>query len=521
MGKYYKPLFIFLIISLVFLIDNVSAATLTSYSSEYDSCSASNKFSYTNIDTNGNWYYYTGTIGSTISNSPNSMQFDFKYDLTAMKYYDVVFTMVGYDIYSSVNSSMVSVLNGSSCGSTTNNNIALVSFNKSNFNSTYNGYKTMTFRIYAGTLISNWSIILENTSPIAGPNTFGVSSISINEVDLSNTDAIIGNQNNNTDAIIGNQNNNTNTITNNQNQNTQDIIDNQNKNNEELKDSINSGLNNCHPSVNLLNFGTRTFSSGGITHTITNNTFNSSGTATSGSSDIGNTSNFFTFNETLSAGTYTFSRTTANGYRLYIRMYDESKSSYEQAQIGANSKSVTFTLNSPKKYFYLFYAGWSSGTNINISNYNLQLQKGNIATKYEPYGEEVCSSKLDDVNSGLNDINGSINNGNIDNDVGTGFFDDFSSQDFGLSDIITIPLNTITSLTSKSCQPLSIPIPKTGRNINLPCMTQVYEDNIGTIFTIWQVVSFGIIAYFIAIDIFHLVKGFKDPDSDKVEVLDL
>lgn len=126
-----------------------------------------------------------------------------------------------------------------------------------------------------------------------------------------------------------------------------------------------------------------------------------------------------------------------------------------------------------------------------------------------------------DIIDSQDKINGSLNDDNVDSDVGTGFFQNFNDNDFGLSEIITIPLNTITSLTSKTCNPLSIPIPKTGKNISLPCMTQVYQDNIPSIFSIWQIVSFGIIAYFVAIDIFHIVKGFKDPESDKVEVLDL
>ena len=101
------------------------------------------------------------------------------------------------------------------------------------------------------------------------------------------------------------------------------------------------------------------------------------------------------------------------------------------------------------------------------------------------------------------------------------FFNDFTSQDFGLSQIITIPLNSIQSLTSKTCTSLQVPIPFTNSNVSLPCMTDIYEDNFPSIYALWKTVSFGIVAYLIAIDIFHIVKGFKDPESDKVEVLDL
>ena len=52
-------------------------------------------------------------------------------------------------------------------------------------------------------------------------------------------------------------------------------------------------------------------------------------------------------------------------------------------------------------------------------------------------------------------------------------------------------------------------------------MTEIYESKFSSIYNLWKIVSFGIVSYLIAIDIFHIVKGFKDPESDKVEVLDL
>lgn len=122
---------------------------------------------------------------------------------------------------------------------------------------------------------------------------------------------------------------------------------------------------------------------------------------------------------------------------------------------------------------------------------------------------------------GLKDIADALKDDNIDSGVGSGFFNDFEDNQHGLTGIITAPLSAIQSITSKTCQPLQIPIPFTNKNVSLPCMTEVYNQRIPTIYNIWKVVSFGIISYFICIDIFHIVKGFKDPESDKVEVLDL
>lgn len=119
------------------------------------------------------------------------------------------------------------------------------------------------------------------------------------------------------------------------------------------------------------------------------------------------------------------------------------------------------------------------------------------------------------------DIKDAITDDSIDSDSGSDFFDGFDDDDYGLSDIITLPLSTIQSLTSKSCVVLNVPVPFTNSNISLPCMTEVYQHYLPSVFSLWQTVTFGILSYYIALDIFRIVKGFKNPDEDKIEVLDL
>lgn len=110
----------------------------------------------------------------------------------------------------------------------------------------------------------------------------------------------------------------------------------------------------------------------------------------------------------------------------------------------------------------------------------------------------------------------------IDSGTGADFFNDFDDEDFGLSDIITLPLATIQSLSSSQCVALELPIPFTnGSSITLPCMAEIYQSKASGIYNLWQVVCYGLIGYWIGTDIFHMVKGFKDPDTDKVEVVDL
>lgn len=96
------------------------------------------------------------------------------------------------------------------------------------------------------------------------------------------------------------------------------------------------------------------------------------------------------------------------------------------------------------------------------------------------------------------------------------------SDDFyGLSGILLTPLNFIKNLSTKSCQPLSLPIPFTNKNISLPCFSTIYSTYVNELLIIWHTVLYGIVVYSIAVDIFKTVKNTLDSDKNNLEVLDL
>ena len=180
-----------------------------------------------------------------------------------------------------------------------------------------------------------------------------------------------------------------------------------------------------------------------------------------------------------------------------------------------SNSGTSFNISTDRdKGYFRFYFGNTSNSQISYYFWQPMLTNTSTSQQWTPYGVSKCTSKLDDVNS-------SLTNDNVDSGVGTDFFDDFQDNSHGLTGIITAPLTAIQRITSSTCQPLVIPIPFTNGTVSLPCMTSVYSQHISTVYNIWKVVSFGIISYFICIDIFHLVKDFKDPESNKVEVLDL
>lgn len=101
------------------------------------------------------------------------------------------------------------------------------------------------------------------------------------------------------------------------------------------------------------------------------------------------------------------------------------------------------------------------------------------------------------------------------------FFSGFTTDTFGLTSIITAPLNLIGSITSSTCTPLGLPLPYVNKTLELPCMSSIYSQYFGSFFTLYQTITFGIIAYWVCVRIFNLVKDFKNPDHDEIEVLDL
>lgn len=102
------------------------------------------------------------------------------------------------------------------------------------------------------------------------------------------------------------------------------------------------------------------------------------------------------------------------------------------------------------------------------------------------------------------------------------FFGNFTVEDQGgLSAIVTAPLNTIRSLLSSSCSNLVLPLPFVNENLTLPCLAPIYSQHFGAFFTLYQTIILGIIAYRCIMSIFFDIKGFTNPNDDRIEVMDL
>lgn len=406
-----------------------------------------------------------------------------------------------------------------------NTNCSVVSSNNSNVlefsclveNMTSSGSFNIGFNDPGPTF--NGAIYLENYNTYVGISknldlSCQISTSEIVNIQNQNKNEIINNQNNNANQIIGNAAKNTTDIINNQTQNSQEIINNQNKNNEELKDTINDNFNNCRESKNLLNLS-NTISSHGITSILNENgslKFN-------GILDGSYFSIISQSTTEINPGIYTFS--TNKSFKLInLRLYfnDGTQKDFE---IPLNQLSTTFTIDKKAIAYHVWIKGMNNGTNYN-ENLFLQLQEGSSATKFEKYGEEICSNKIDETNNQLGDLNNNLTDSNIDSSSANNFFNNFKDENYGLSSIITSPLKFIQNLNNNQCTDLSVPIPYIkNQNLKLPCMDKIYKQHFNALFTLYQNITTGFIAYWVAVRIFALVKGFKDPEDDKIEVMDL
>lgn len=101
------------------------------------------------------------------------------------------------------------------------------------------------------------------------------------------------------------------------------------------------------------------------------------------------------------------------------------------------------------------------------------------------------------------------------------FFSGIESDNHGLSGLITQPLDFLRALTSTSCQPLEFELPFVHDQVSLPCMKGIYQQHFGVFFSLYQMMTTGLIAYSVGIRLFARIKGLQDPQNDRIEVFNL
>lgn len=209
-----------------------------------------------------------------------------------------------------------------------------------------------------------------------------------------------------------------------------------------------------------------------------------------------------------SAGSNTFSITFSGLYSVY-------------------KTSRTFTINEKKSGNVFFHI--ESGISIDNMTFYPQLEKGNVATSYLPYGQ--CRSMIDTIKDSASksaqnseEIKKSLSDDDTSESTSKAgdFFSGFTTNTHGLTSIITAPLSTIEYLASATCNPLSLNIPFVkDKTLDLPCMRPIYKKHFKLFIDMYDTFTFGFVSYWVLVKIFALAKEMKDPDRGEVEVIDL
>lgn len=172
----------------------------------------------------------------------------------------------------------------------------------------------------------------------------------------------------------------------------------------------------------------------------------------------------------------------------------------------------------------------TSLSRIRIRNMGIspQIATGSIGVENQLifYKDPINSmtQKQDETNNQLQDMNDNITSTDVSgasqdqsNIVNNPAFQDNT----GLSGIITAPLSMISSLTNQ-CQPIQLTLPYLkDTNVSIPCMGNFLQSKLPALVTLIKVFVNGFICYLIGLDLFKIVKNARDPDNDRIEVLDL
>ena len=485
-------LLLFIFICIVGISDVFGLETKTIYSNQ--TLDNSNQFNYGFVNSGGVDSITTGSVGSRISGKTKYINFYLSQNVALNYTYTIRINFLADDLqpYFSLNHvKEISVCNSSSCS-----NSSIISIKKQN-NNGFSTWVELTFNPTQIGSVIGVTLGDNSGSYITGETFFGISSVQI-ESKNANQD------------VIDNATNNTNNIINNNNSNTESIIN----SNKETQEIIKDQFNTCRDSVNLLNIPNGIFSDSNIqSSTIQIAKSNQKITITGSLGEVSSASRSFSLlgvnsgnsfvnygdyfsnakSITLTPGTYTLSiqnitgTFTSNYVNFYI--YNASGDSPHARILNINllkSTSNSFTLTENTDVYFTF--DYHSNSTFDNYSFNLQLQKGSVATAYEPYGEKICTNKLDEQNETSKGIFGKLKDlfnwltNKDDADVSSAGDTAGWLPPGPIDSIINLPLTMLTNINSslnKTCSPLEVNLPYVNKSVEIPCLNTIFNQITG------------------------------------------
>lgn len=167
------------------------------------------------------------------------------------------------------------------------------------------------------------------------------------------------------------------------------------------------------------------------------------------------------------------------------------------------------------------YVTWFKINSVSVYDYTPELETSfqNIKSQQDLENKlNNLNNTQQETNDKLEDLNKNLKSDEIDDN--SGFFSNFTSSDHGLAGIITSPLRAINKLTS-ACQPVSFNV--LDEPIELPCGDTLFwnKEGVQSFRLIWNILVGGPILFLLLKKLFKVVENLKNPDDDRIEVLDL
>ncbi len=139
--------------------------------------------------------------------------------------------------------------------------------------------------------------------------------------------------------------------------------------------------------------------------------------------------------------------------------------------------------------------------------------------------QDETNNKLDGVNSSINTMDTHLIDDSIagaDSEVNSLLQNSAFRDSTGLTAVISAPLNFISNL-SNTCSPINLTLPyfKNNTQVTLPCISSLLQSKVPTVKSLLVIVINGFIVYRILIELFYIVKSARNPEDDRIEVLDL
>lgn len=152
-----------------------------------------------------------------------------------------------------------------------------------------------------------------------------------------------------------------------------------------------------------------------------------------------------------------------------------------------------------------------------------------MAYRYGFYPKDSSQSEIkkntDIINSNVNDIKDNLNSSDVsgaNSDLNKFTENDAFKDSTGILAIIQAPINMLNSLTSTTCSPLSLPLPFLNVNLDIPCLSSIFSKYLSTeLLTLLKLAINGFLVYKILCSFAMDIHNYKDPDSDRLEVIDL